>query len=127
MTATRADRSRSRSRDAEGQIAGQHSRVMASWLTGVRVVPTEGPGFQNGTSMDQIAAEELGRDTQLRSLELALESVDFVGACEQNYTCVYSGTISWRTPTTPLPMEINPRVVFERLFGDTGSHRSQRA
>ena len=71
--------------------------------------------------MDQIAADTLGRDTQLRSLELALESVELVGACEQSYTCVYSGTISWRTPTTPLPMEINPRVVFERLFGDTGS------
>ena len=105
----------------KGLAAGQHSRVMASWLTGVRVVPTEGPGFQNGTSMDQIAADTLGRDTQLRSLELALESVELVGACEQGYTCVYSGTISWRTPTTPLPMEINPRVVFERLFGDTGS------
>lgn len=103
-----------------GQDAGQHSRVMASWLTGVRVVATEGVGFRNGTSMDQLIAERVG-ETQLRSLELALESVELVGACEQGYTCVYSGTISWRTPTTPLPMEVNPRAVFERLFGDTGS------
>jgi hypothetical protein len=104
----------------KGQIAGQHSRVMASWLTGTRVVATEGPGFRNGTSMDQVVAQYAG-DTQLRSLELALESVELVGACEQGYTCVYSGTISWRAPTTPLPMEVNPRVVFERMFGDTGS------
>ncbi|MEQ1896734.1 MAG: DUF1552 domain-containing protein [Vicinamibacterales bacterium] len=104
----------------KGQIAGQHSRVMASWLTGTRVVATEGPGFRNGTSLDQIIAQHAG-DTQLRSMELALESVDLVGACEQGYTCVYSGTIAWRTPTTPLPMEVNPRVVFERMFGDTGS------
>jgi hypothetical protein len=105
----------------KGLIAGQHSRVMASWLTGVRVVPTEGPGFRNGTSMDQLAAREIGADTQLRSLELTLESVEMAGACEQNYTCVYSGTIAWRAPDVPLPMEINPRAVFERLFGDSGT------
>jgi hypothetical protein len=104
-----------------GQDAGQHSRVMASWLTGVRVAKTEGPGIRNGTSMDQLIAQSLAGETQLTSLELALESVDLVGACEQGYTCAYSATISWRTPTTPLPMEVNPRVVFERLFGDAGS------
>lgn len=106
---------------SRGRAVGQHSRVMASWLTGVRVVPTEGPGFHNGRSVDQIIAAQVGGETQLRSLELALESVELVGACEQGYTCVYTGTIAWKTPTTPLPMEINPRVVFERLFGDTGS------
>jgi hypothetical protein len=108
-----------------GQDAGQHSRVMASWLTGVRVAKTEGPGIRNGTSMDQLVAQSLAGETQLASLELALESVDLVGACEQGYTCAYSATISWRTPTMPLPMEVNPRVVFERLFGDTGSTDAQ--
>ena len=71
--------------------------------------------------MDQIAARALGSDTQLASLELALESVELLGACDAGYSCAYANTISWRTPTTPLPMENDPRAVFERLFGDSDS------
>jgi hypothetical protein len=74
-----------------------------------------------GVSMDQIVAKEFGRETQLASLELAIESVGNTGQCSGGYSCVYSNTISWRDPTTPLPMENNPRVVFERMFGDTTS------
>lgn len=113
--------------DSEGAVArpedggGAHSRIQPTWLTGVHVKKTDGPGFRAGTSMDQIAAQQIGQETQLSSLELALESVDLVGACEFGYTCAYTGTISWRTPTTPLPMEVNPRNVFERLFGDADS------
>jgi hypothetical protein len=113
--------------DSEGAVArpedggGAHSRIQPTWLTGVHVKKTDGPGFRAGTSMDQIAAQQVGQETQLSSLELALESVDLVGACEFGYTCAYTGTISWRTPTTPLPMEVNPRNVFERLFGDADS------
>ena len=113
--------------DSEGAVArpedggGAHSRVQPTWLTGVHIKKTDGPGFRAGTSMDQIAVQQVGHETQLSSLELALESVDLVGACEFGYTCAYTGTLSWRTPTTPLPMEVNPRNVFERLFGDADS------
>jgi len=113
--------------DSEGAVArpddggGAHSRIQPTWLTGVHVKKTDGPGFRAGTSMDQIAAQQIGQSTQLSSLELALESVDLVGACEFGYTCAYTGTIAWRSPTTPLPMEVNPRNVFERLFGDADS------
>ena len=74
-----------------------------------------------GVSMDQIVAKEFGRETQLASLELALENVGNTGQCSGGYSCVYSNTISWRDATTPLPMENNPRVVFERMFGDSTS------
>ncbi len=113
--------------DSEGAVArpedggGAHSRVQPTWLTGVHIKKTDGPGFRAGTSMDQLAAQQVGEATQLPSLELALESVDLVGACEFGYTCAYTGTLAWRTPTAPLPMEVNPRNVFERLFGDADS------
>jgi hypothetical protein len=71
--------------------------------------------------MDQIAARELGQHTQLASLELALDGRDFAGSCDVGYSCVYNNTIAWRSDTTPLPMENNPRVVFERLFGNSGT------
>ncbi len=71
--------------------------------------------------MDQIAARELGQQTQLASLELSMESTESAGTCDQGYSCAYTSTISWRSPTTPLPMENNPRAVFERLFGDSES------
>ena len=100
---------------------GEHSRGPAAYLTGVHCKKTEGPDISAGTSMDQIAARELERHTQLGSLELGLEANDMMGVCTTGYSCLYSGTISWRSPTNPLPMENNPRAVFERLFGDSGS------
>lgn len=113
--------------DSEGAMArpddggGVHSRIQPTWLTGVHVNHTDGAGFRAGISMDQIAAQHVGNETQLSSLELGLESVDLVGACELGYTCAYTATLAWRTPTTPLPMEVNPRAVFERMFGDSDS------
>jgi len=104
-----------------GEGAGDHSRGPATWLSGVHAKKTEGVDIQAGVTMDQIAAKELGRDTQLASLELTLESRNLLGSCDVGYSCAYQGTISWRTPTTPLPMEGDPRAVFERLFGDVGS------
>src|SRR5262249_45770241 len=77
--------------------------------------------LQAGVSMDQIAAKQLGRDTQLSSLELSLDSRDFAGSCDVGFSCAYTNTISWRDPSTPLPVENDPRVVFERLFGDSGT------
>ena len=107
---------------AKNAGASLHSRASTRWLTGV--APREGQsqaGVSAGVSMDQIAAKVLGEQTQLASLELALEPNDFAGSCDPGFSCAYVTTISWRSPTTPLPMEHNPRVVFERLFGDTGS------
>ena len=100
---------------------GVHSRIQPAWLTGTQARKTEGPDFQAGISMDQIAARALPRDTQLASLELGLESVEMVGACDQGYTCAYTATLSWRGPSSPLPVESNPRAVFNRLFGTADS------
>jgi hypothetical protein len=97
--------------------AGDHARASATFLTGVHVKKTEGSDIRGGVSMDQIAARMLGQETQLSSLELALESVELLGACDAGYSCAYANTIAWRSPTTPLPMENDPRAVFERLFG----------
>jgi hypothetical protein len=101
---------------------GAHARPAGTWLNGTRVKRTTGDAeVQAGKTVDQYAADVLGRDTPLRSLELALEPNFVVGNCETGYTCAYINTTSWRTPTTPLPMETNPRVVFERLFGDAAT------
>jgi len=96
---------------------GPHPRCQTTWLTGVAAKPSEAADIRAGVSMDQLAASDLGRETQLRSLELAIEDVEFVGTCSLGYSCTYTNTMVWRSPTTPLPMENNPRAVFERLFG----------
>ena len=98
-----------------------HSHAFATFLTGVRPKYTAGKDFRVGVSMDQLAAEELGKDTQLASLEVGLFLSELVGTCEPGETCTYLTTLSWRTPTTPLPVERNPRAVFERMFGDSDS------
>ena len=102
-----------------GEPAGGHGRISAAFLTGVHGKPTEGPDFRAGISVDQIAADVLGQETQLRSLEIGLEASDIAGACDVGYSCAYVNTLCWRTPTTPLPMTNSPRAVFERLFGDS--------
>ena len=104
-----------------GEGTGDHVRAAATFLTGVHPRKTEGPDIQAGVSMDQLAAQTLGKDTQLTSLELCLDSNELIGACEAGYSCAYANTLSWRNPTTPLPMENQPRAVFERLFGDSDS------
>src|SRR5262245_24857026 len=110
-----------RQAESQGDGNGEHSRGQTVWLSGVHPKRTEGADVRNATTVDQIAAQVLGRDTPLTSLELALEQNYLVGNCDNGYSCVYWNTISWRTPTTPLPMEVNPRVVFERMFGDGGT------
>jgi len=104
-----------------GEGTGDHVRAASTFLTGVHPKKTEGPDIRAGVSMDQIAARELGKDTQLTSLELCLDGNDLMGACEAGYSCAYANTLSWRNPTTPLPMENQPRAVFERLFGDSSN------
>src|SRR5688500_15103658 len=100
---------------------GDHTRGTSSWLTGVHPKRTEGADVRNGISADQIAAAEIGKDTALPSLELAIDLNFLGGQCENSYACAYMNTLSWRTPSTPLPTENNPRIVFERLFGDGGT------
>jgi hypothetical protein len=101
---------------------GAHARASTRFLTNVypKINPSGGE-IRAGISIDQILAREMGKHTQLASLELGIESTQSAGACDQGYACDYTSTICWRSETTPMPMENNPRVVFERLFGDSGS------
>src|ERR1019366_4568748 len=103
---------------ALGDGAGDHAREGATWLTGVHPKKTEGVGIRAGISADQLAARAFAKSTQLASLELGLEGPSLAGGGDSGYSCAYTNTVSWRGPTTPLPVEINPRAVFERLFGD---------
>jgi hypothetical protein len=106
---------------------GDHTRSTSTWLTGVHPKHTEGADVRNGPSADQIAAAVLGQETPLPSLELALDLNYLAGNCENGYSCVYMNTLSWSSSTTPLPTENNPRVVFERLFGDGGTSAQRTA
>lgn len=113
--------------DAWGDGGGDHSRGPAAWLSAVHPKRTEGADIHAGTTIDQLVAQQIGGNTQLASLELATEATGLVGDCGgAGYSCVYIDTLCWRTPTSPLPMETNPRVVFELMFGD-GATREQRA
>ena len=106
---------------ALGDGSGDHARAGATWLTGVHPKKTEGADIHAAISADQIAARDLGKFTQLSSLEIGLEAPTLAGSCDTGYSCAYTNTISWRSPTTPNPMEVNPRAVFERLFGEADS------
>lgn len=101
-----------------GEGNGDHARAGGAFLTGVHPRKTEGPDIEAGISVDQLAAQEIGGQTPLSSLELAIEPSDLLGACDTGYSCAYVNTICWRSSRTPLPMENNPRALFERLFGD---------
>jgi hypothetical protein len=99
-----------------------HSLSPTTWLSGVRPKPTQGVDAFAGITADQIAAQHIGQDTPLPSIELATEDHSaLLGACDRDYGCIYMNTLSWRTHTTPMPMEINPRKAFERMFGQGGS------
>lgn len=114
--------------DSMGVGGGPHTRCGAAWLSGARAKRTEGADIELGTTIDQYAAQVLGEETPLRSLELALDPTSRVGNCDNGYSCAYLNSMSWRTPRMPLPGENNPRVVFERLFGEgaTGAERLAR-
>jgi hypothetical protein len=102
-----------------GDNGGDHTRSPAVFLNGVHPKRTDGADIHAGVTIDQIAAMKIGQETPLPSLELATEDYSgLVGSCDVGFSCAYMNTISWRTPTTPLPMEINPRLVFDRMFGD---------
>jgi hypothetical protein len=103
---------------ANGDGPGDHARSNATYLTGCQARKTDGKDIRAGVSVDQLAAEKLGAKTRLASLELGCEKGAMAGNCDSGYSCAYSSAISWKTPTLPLPKEINPRAVFTRLFGD---------
>jgi hypothetical protein len=102
-----------------GDGGGDHARAGATWLTGVHPKKTEGADIHSGVSADQIAAVEFSKSTQFGSLEIGVEAPSLAGGCDSGYSCAYTNTVSWSSPTTPNPMEVNPRVLFERLFGDS--------
>ena len=110
-----------------GGVAEMHAAAASGWLSGAVPKHTEGQDYRIGTTIDQVFANHLGQSSQFPSVEFATEDyTGYVGGCTPGYSCAYQNTISWATPTTPLPMEINPRTAFERLFGDGGSEESRR-
>jgi hypothetical protein len=111
---------------ALGDAAGDHARASATYLTGVHPRKTDGAGIRAGISVDQVAASHVGSASKLPSLELALEDGRLVGNCDSGYSCAYNNTLSWRTPSLPLPPEVNPRLVFERLFGSRDENPADR-
>jgi hypothetical protein len=112
----------------QGDSGGQHPRAAPAFMSSVHPKQTEGADVRAGTTIDQIIAERICRDSRLSSLELAVDRNDVVGACDHGYACSYLNSMSWKTPTMPLPAETNPRFVFERMFGsgDTAEARLAR-
>ena len=106
---------------APAEEGADHFRSSAVYLTASHPKMTESSDIYNGTSVDQFYAQRFGQDTPLPSIQLCIENVDATGACAFGYACVYADTISWASPTAPLPMTIDPRMAFERLFGDGGT------
>ena len=113
----------------QGDSGGQHPRAAPAFMSCVHPKQTEGADVQAGTTIDQLIAAQISRDVKLSSLEVAVDRNDVVGACDHGYACAYMNSMSWKTPTMPLPAETNPRFVFERLFGsgDTAEERAVRS
>ena len=105
---------------------GNHATANACFLSAARAKMTEGSDYQLATTVDQIAAKQIGRDTALPSLELGTDLLTTVGSCDNGFACVYQNYLSWSSPTTPLPYEADPRVVFDRMFGDGGTAADRR-
>jgi Protein of unknown function (DUF1552) len=106
---------------------GTHATSNASFLSAAKAKWTESTDYHLGTTVDQVAATQIGQQTLLPSLELAMDLVQMVGQCDNGYACVYQNNLSWSSPTTPLPAEAHPRIVFERLFGEGGSAADRRS
>jgi hypothetical protein len=111
----------------QGDSGGQHPRAAPAFMSSVHPKQTEGADVQAGTTIDQMIAQHICRDTKLPSLEVSVDRNDVVGACDHGYACAYMNSMSWKTPTTPLPAETNPRFVFERLFGSGNTAEERKA
>jgi Protein of unknown function (DUF1552) len=116
-----------RAAESLGDGNGDHTRSNGSWLTGAHIKRTEGSDLRAGTSADQVIASQFKKDTPLPSLELAILPNSVTGGCDTGYSCAYGTTLAWATPTTPLPSQSSPRLVFEQLFGDGGPASAQVA
>jgi hypothetical protein len=106
---------------------GTHATSNAAFLSAAKAKWTESTDYHLGTTVDQIAAKQIGTQTLLPSLELSMDLLQTVGQCDNGYACVYQNNLSWSSPTTPLPSEAHPRIVFERLFGEGGSAADRQA
>ncbi len=106
---------------------GSHATSNAAFLSAAKAKHTESSDYYLGTTADQLAAQQIGHETQLPSLELSMDMLQTTGQCDNGYACVYQNNLSWSSPTTPLPSEAHPRIVFERLFGEGGSIAERRA
>ena len=113
--------------ELKNSYPGTHATSNAGFLSAAKAKWTESTDYHLGTTVDQIAAKQIGQETQLPSLELAMDLLKTVGQCDNGYACVYQNNLSWSSPTTPLPAEAHPRIVFERLFGEGGSIEDRRA
>src|SRR5438046_3088917 len=111
----------------EKSYPGTHDTANAGFLSAAFAKHTESSDYYLGTTVDQVAAKQMGRDTQLPSLELSMDLNPVAGVCNNGYACVYQNCLSWSSPTTPLPSEAHPRIVFERLFGEGGPAGARRA
>jgi hypothetical protein len=112
---------------ANGDGPGDHARAMSTFLTGCQAYKTDGANIRAGVSVDQVAARKIGHRTRFPSLELGCDRGAQSGNCDSGYSCAYSSTVSWRTPTTPMAKEIDPRLLFERLFGGFDKDETQQA
>ena len=113
--------------DLRNAYPGTHTTSNAGFLSAATAKHTESSDYYLGTTVDQLAAKQIGQDTQLPSLEMSMDLLQTVGQCNNGYACVYQNNLSWSSPTTPLPSEAHPRIVFERLFGEGGSIGERRA
>ncbi|TWU51908.1 DUF1552 domain-containing protein [Rubripirellula reticaptiva] len=113
--------------DLQNAYPGSHATSNAAFLSAARAKRTESTDYRLGTTVDQIAAKHIGGQTQLPSLELSMDLLSTVGQCDNGYACVYQNNLSWSSPTTPLPSEAHPRIVFETLFGDGGTPEQRQA
>src|SRR3954471_2601392 len=121
LTGLTADKAR-----AHGDGGGDHARALGAFLTGCQPRKTDGTDIRAGISVDQVAASRLADQTRLPSLEIGAEHGSMAGNCDSGYSCVYSSTMSWKSATQPLPKEVNPKLVFERLFGGPDKDRAKR-
>ena len=113
--------------ELENSYPGTHDTSNSGFLSAAFAKHTESSDYHLGTTADQLAAKQIGQETQLPSLELSMDLDPLAGVCNNGYACVYQNCLSWSSPTTPLPSEAHPRLVFERLFGEGGSPEERRA
>ena len=113
--------------ELQNAYPGTHATSNAAFLSAAKAKPTESSDYSLGTTADQIAAKQIGQETQLPSLEMSMDLMQTVGQCDNGYACVYQNNLSWSSPTTPLPSEAHPRIVFESLFGEGGSAADRQA